>query len=102
MYRQGLTSISIPQSIYVQLVQQITANPSAFAQYGITAESTSEEIQTVATQLAQGTWENSMKTNHTGEFALYINPGALDKTPNLNIKHFLMLFGAPVATTSAN
>lgn len=25
MYRQGLTSISIPQSIYVQLVQQITA-----------------------------------------------------------------------------
>lgn len=85
-----------------QLVQQITANPSAFAQYGITAESTSEEIQTVATQLAQGTWENSMKTNHTGEFALYINPGALDKTPNLNIKHFLMLFGAPVATTSAN
>lgn len=43
-----------------------------------------------------------MKTNHTGEFALYINPGALDKTPNLNIKHFLMLFGAPVATTSAN
>lgn len=89
-------------AIVPQLVQQITANPSAFAQYGITAESTSEEIQTVATQLAQGTWENSMKTNHTGEFALYINPGALDKTPNLNIKHFLMLFGAPVATTSAN
>lgn len=85
-----------------EFVKQITANPSAFAQYGITAESTSEEIQTVATQLAQGTWENSMKTNHTGEFALYINPGALDKTPNLNIKHFLMLFGAPVATTSAN
>lgn len=25
MYRQGLTSISIPQSIYVQLIQQITA-----------------------------------------------------------------------------
>lgn len=85
-----------------EFVKQITANPSAFAQYGITAESTSEEIQTVATQLAQGTWENSMKTNHTGEFALYINPGALDKTPNLNIKHFLMLFGAPITTTSAN
>ena len=43
-----------------------------------------------------------MKTNHTGEFALYINPGALNSKPDTSIKHFLMLFGAPVATTSAN
>ncbi len=86
-------------AIVPQLVQQITANPSAF---GLTGEATAEQIQALATQLAQTMWENSMKTNHTGEFALYINPGALDKTPNLNIKHFLMLFGAPVATTSAN
>lgn len=86
-------------AIVPQLVQQITANPSAF---GLTGEATAEQIQALATQLAQTMWENSMKTNHTGEFALYINPGALDKTPNLNIKHFLMLFGAPIATTSAN
>ena len=87
-------------AIVPQFVQQITANPSAF---GLTEDATSEQIQALATQLAQTMWENSMKTNHTGEFALYINPGALNPTgPDATIKHFMMLFGAPVATTSAN
>ena len=39
MYRQGLTSISIPQSIYVQLIQQITAY--------CTIESTTNSTQTL-------------------------------------------------------
>lgn len=39
MYRQGLTSISIPQSIYVQLAQQITAY--------CTIESTTNSTQTL-------------------------------------------------------
>lgn len=39
MYRQGLTSISIPQSIYAQLVQQITAY--------CTIESTTNSTQTL-------------------------------------------------------
>lgn len=87
-------------AIVPQFVQQITANPSAF---GLTEDATAEQIQALATQLAQTMWENSMKTNHTGEFALYINPGALNPTgPDATIKHFMMLFGAPVLTASAN
>ena len=88
------------EAVAKAIIPMIKQDPTKFQ---LPADATDEQINQMAPTIAQNLWENSMKTNHTGEFALYINPGALNPTgPDASVKHFMMLFGAPVSTASAN
>lgn len=87
------------EAVAAAIIPMIKQNPT---QFGLPADATDEQINAAAPTIAQSLWENSMKSNHTGEFALYVSPGALGETPNTSIKHFLMLFGGLVSTSSAN